>query len=244
MIKKFFAVLSILSLTIFSPFYQAQAQLSQLEFDGPSRQVGQQALRKKQKLESALKTILDKEQSENARARLAEPKPVSLKKEEAPVKEATPKVELAKEEYRKEVLIGGERSEIHNLTPRLKGPFIDKGENSLITSKYRWNKLAGSCGHPKERAEVLNKAGAIKEILFRFSGNNEAHDALVEQHCSTDCASSQEAKLVGLAVESARGGEFRIAQDTTSCTYQLSKEGESEWKKLEVSKIVCGCFNR
>lgn len=224
------------------------AQLSQLEFDRPKSAVGAKPANKKllnDTIQKVLGNSPSKEQ-EDSRARLQSPAPeassVAKATEKAPEKIAP----IAGQEYfDKEVRFAAEDSNRPKLTPRLKGAFIDKGNESSITSKYAWRKKDGaSCAVPASRKDKIRKANAIKEILFRYQGSYDAHDELVKEHCAASCSGDgQSAVIAGLAFDSARGGSFSMTESQGNCSYQLTKSDDGSWKMLEVSKVVCGCIN-
>ncbi|MCB0322141.1 MAG: hypothetical protein KDD69_01175 [Bdellovibrionales bacterium] len=225
----------------------AQAQLSQLEFDKPRAAVGKQVTAPVATArQEVINSILADSPTEKSvsRARLAPSAPEQPKSAPKEVAGTAPANDRKQRTF--EVQFDAENGDAaqrqkRTIVPRLKGPFIDRGDDGAITSRYSW-KREGNCGNPKNERDLKNKANALKEVLFRFSGRDDFYDAITAEHCAAGCG-AQQAAVVGFAVQSSQGGEFKIAEQAGECRYSLTRPAEGQWKLLEASKIVCLCSN-
>ncbi len=132
------------------------------------------------------------------------------------------------------------------LAPSLKGPLADSENVSLISSARRWTHTGNtSCVEPKSHVSLRGKAAALKEVLFRFSGNDDFYLALNQGVCAKRCeAPTHESLVTGFSVADAKGGDFKIQEEGLSCSYQLSKPETNPWLLLEGDKVVCSCIKK
>jgi hypothetical protein len=127
------------------------------------------------------------------------------------------------------------------ITPRLKGPSTDRGNQNVVTSKTRWTfkrSNGGSCGQPGTPEMVAKKVEALKEILNRFTGNDDFYDS----QCNEPCAGKgQTSVLGGLSVTGGTTTEFEIEQKGIECFYQLKRKVGTPWQTLQRTEATCFC---
>lgn len=130
------------------------------------------------------------------------------------------------------------------LTPRIKGPLVDPADPNLITSRQKWQRQGKeSCSLPKSEQALKGKSAALKEVFYRFSGNDDFYLSLQSVACRDSCAESgKTAEVLGFAVSDAKGGDFKINEEGASCRYQFAKPKDAGWKMLTARKVICGCF--
>lgn len=204
-----------ITLAILASVSQSFADFSQLDFDDAVRQ-RHQASEKKTPKNDAKKNPVDTKQKQEP-----EPKGFSL-----PFPPET-------KSYEDSPLF---------VTPRIRGPWVDKDDDSKITSDRSWKAKATSCGEPGPDIEYVNKAIALKEVLNRLTGNN---DFFLSQCSFLQCPSSDLAPaLVGLALASTRGGAFRFVPgaEERSCHYQLERPSGGHWLALTAGRATCVCL--
>ena len=132
-------------------------------------------------------------------------------------------------------------AENHFITPRLKGPSADRDGGSTITSKTRWTfkrKGGGSCAMPGSPDGTAKKAAALKEVLSRFTGNDDFYDS----QCTQSCPNKQHSALTSLSVSTAKSTEFDIEQKGIECFYQFRRRPETNWLTLQRIQATCACL--
>ena len=116
----------------------------------------------------------------------------------------------------------------------------DRRNSSRITTKRSWRRgRGGSCADPIAIKQMCAKSNAIKELLSRFTGNNDYY----ENHCEKECKiASETAQLyeIELIKESSTKLQFRRRGGT--CRFKLSKNKDAEWLTLQASKTECTCL--
>ena len=128
--------------------------------------------------------------------------------------------------------------------PRLKGPWTDSKDETVITSSKSWKRsVKESCTEVKSDKVLRDKAQALKEIFYRFTGSDDFHDAVRTSMCGAPCKneSGREMLVTGFAVEDGAGGSFEIKENGNSCSYALTRPIEG-WKMLRTRKVVCSCL--
>lgn len=130
----------------------------------------------------------------------------------------------------------------HFITPSLKGVLTDdqKGYQHWVTSKHAWKKQAKkSCGEPLNEAEALVKSEAVREVLFRFSGNEE----FASSQCSGKCErEGYEHTLTGVSFNNLKGGTFKFVESKNECRYRLTKHSGKKWEVLQPTRVSCACL--
>jgi hypothetical protein len=125
------------------------------------------------------------------------------------------------------------------VVPRLKGPEADSTDVTQITSRISWKRKAGaSCKDPADAANLCKKAGALDELLSRFSGNNDFSTT----QCQTQCPLGTVSRLVSLKFADLRGGSFRLVSNDDECRYQFGRKSDGQWLMLEATATTCECL--
>ena len=125
------------------------------------------------------------------------------------------------------------------VVPRLKGPEVDSTDGALITSRISWKRKSGaSCKDPADAANLCKKAGALDELLSRFSGNNDFSST----QCQTKCPLGTVSRLVSLKFTDLRGGSFRLISTADECRYQFGRKSDGQWLMLEATATTCECL--
>ena len=127
----------------------------------------------------------------------------------------------------------------HFLIPRLRGPQGDAGHETTISTEARWEKQNGACD--VSRADLLcQKAKALKELLFRFSGDPDFYSRQCQQACED---TSNQAYLTAFRVKDLRGQSYEILQTGDKCRYQFAATGSRvPWLTLEGESGTCKCL--
>lgn len=127
------------------------------------------------------------------------------------------------------------------ITPRLRGPRVDRGSENTITSKARWTfkrSGGGSCAQPGSPALMARKIEALKEVLNRFTGNDDFYDS----QCSQKCADpKQTSVLAGLEISRSKITDFDIDQKGIDCVYRIQRKAGTAWQTLQRSTSTCLC---
>ncbi len=127
----------------------------------------------------------------------------------------------------------------HFLTPRLRGPAVDASNERAISSEVRWEKQNGICD--VSRPDLLcQKAKALKEIMYRFSGDADFHGRQCDQKCDDP---STEPVLTAFRVKDKKGQSYDIIQAGEKCRYQIvAKPGRVPWLVMEGEAGTCSCL--
>lgn len=131
-------------------------------------------------------------------------------------------------------------AESHFLTPKLRGPTTDQGNEHLITTFGSWTKGKKGCQEIEDAGELCKKAKALKELFNRFSGDDDFYNS----HCIAPCElPDATAVLTGFVVIDTRRGDFKVLEKGMSCQYQLKASApENRWVALEGKRGVCSCL--
>lgn len=125
------------------------------------------------------------------------------------------------------------------VVPRLKGPDVDSADPALITTRMSWKRKSGaSCKDPADAANLCKKAGALDELLSRFSGNKDFSAA----QCQAQCPLGTVSRLVSLKFTDLRGGSFRLISTDDECRYQFGRKSDGQWLMLEATATTCECL--
>ena len=130
------------------------------------------------------------------------------------------------------------------IPPRLKGPFVDESNDSAITSRQSWalpkNK---DCGSVADEKSYIEKSIALKEMLYRFSGNTDYLDLAASNVCAKHCQEGFHiATPSDLRIEQGGSATFSVAVIGNACHYILEKQKEKPWKLIKAVGLVCNCF--
>lgn len=125
------------------------------------------------------------------------------------------------------------------ITPRLRGPFTDEGAPHRIRSTSKWKpQKRGICAQAADDTQMCSKAKALREVLYRFSGNND----FFESQCSQSCGDADAIAVPqGLNLEDTNGGSFKFITDAGSCQYQLERNKAGKWLVIKPSRVSCVC---
>ncbi len=155
---------------------------------------------------------------------------------DAAAKRAAPRARLKPVSWPKDV-VGNQF-----ITPSLKGVISDDKQRfqSWVTSKNSWKKKPGkSCGEPLNEAEMVSKSLAIREVLFRFSGNDEFASGQCQAECKTEGYSHQ---LAGVSFNNLKGGSFKFVDEKGECRYRLARHPKKKWQVLQPTRVSCVCL--
>lgn len=137
----------------------------------------------------------------------------------------------------KEYLLEGPSS---FLTPRIKGPATNPDNKVSITSELGWAYTKGAfCKIPNTAESLCKKTMALKEVLFRFSGNDDFFDASCEQH---SCANGEKAVLSDLAFPQLEQGMLDLITVGSECRYNLQKGPTKNWVLMRAQSAICSCL--
>ena len=91
---------------------------------------------------------------------------------------------------------------------------------------------------PGSAEGLAKKAAALKEVLSRFTGNDDFYDS----QCSQSCPNKQHSALASLSVSTAKSTEFDIEQKGIECFYQFRRRPETNWLTLQRIQATCACL--
>lgn len=127
------------------------------------------------------------------------------------------------------------------IAPKLHdGPKTDPSDPDKITSLVKWQR-AGSdtCRTPGDERNYCLKAAGLREVIYRFSGNNDFYDS----HCHRTCDKpGYKAVINTIKLDSQRGEEFRVLDPLKDCAFMFSKVAGRRWMFLTVAEIECVCL--
>ena len=126
------------------------------------------------------------------------------------------------------------------IIPQVKtGPQEDKGRESVITSKHTWARGGSStCKTPGRVVDICEKSLAMKELLNRFTGNDDFYDF----QCSGECPSKDEVMVMeDMQLESNEIYTLRILDEVKACRYRWTKPRSTNWKILQSKSFTCAC---
>ncbi len=178
------------------------------------------------------------------RARLATPVSVSL----SPAKQETKKSSLrpaARPISVTEVQFDDEtkRSGYGSITPRIKGPEADAKNAVAVTSAKSWpHPKQGGCAAVFSPQDRLAKGRALRDVLGRFTGNDDYFESLNSRFCTQHCAAStQVSMLIGVGTVTSVETKFAILEDGAECRYKIVKPEAGVWMLIRTEKAVCAC---
>jgi hypothetical protein len=226
----------------------AHAQLSQLEFDNPDDEVKPLVEKEiikgatpgsieeaEQREREAMELLLRKEREKN------NPPPV-VKPTVAP----TPAV-VGKADYKGlEVTLDSVPPEYRSLPPRIKGPFTDDKNESLITSNISWKSDSkGDCGKAATEEEYFKKALSMSQLLEKFSGTSDYYELLNSEVCQSVCDSEKEVSEISyMRLGSGATSRLIIPLMESNCRFQLEKDSGVRWLVMRVKSVTCSCFSK
>jgi hypothetical protein len=125
------------------------------------------------------------------------------------------------------------------ITPRLKGPFVDKSHNNMITTERGWRREGRAQCSKAELVETLClKAGALKEFIARFSGSDE----LIAEQCQQDCQPGFLPLPTALNIRASAPGALNIVYEEKQCRYQAKQSPDGRWLAMQATNITCSCL--
>ena len=229
-------IFSILFL-LFSTSGEAVSQLTQLDFDEPSKKpTPTPALSPSKSPDESLNTspLAEKGPKESANTSVSG-KTIDSNLVNQPVAETVSLVE--EKTVAQEKLISGLVPVRHPI------PITDQGDLLTITSANTWPKSEGvNCLEVSDGPALFKKSLAVGEIFKRLTGSTNFHEKLFNSFCSDSCEDSSEKMfLVGLNFRSEKGGRFDVTELGFDCAYQLTKPLKANWNIFSVSKAICEC---
>ena len=128
------------------------------------------------------------------------------------------------------------------IVPRLRGPFTERGDAKRIKSALSWKpQKKNSCGIALNADELCQKSRALKETLYRFSGNHDFFDS----QCDEACSGAEEISVPqGLNIPDSGEANFRFVSDGGACHYELNRKNDGSWQVMTPTKVSCVCLSK
>lgn len=211
--KNVFLILFIVAIFPLVSSAQSSKPFSQLEFDRKASPISK---------EKKLEAILGDEDNEQPKANLLDEK-----------EKAKLLTQYSGQEYTLE-------EPESFLTPRIKGPATDTENNLYITSAIGWPFTKGAfCKIPDSKENFCKKTKALKEVLNRFSGNDDFFEVSCERH---SCPSGESPTLSELEFSKASSSSLEIAIVGNECKYSLQKGPIKNWMLVRAQTATCSCL--
>lgn len=128
------------------------------------------------------------------------------------------------------------------LIPNISGPHTDRENKNRIRTETSWIKSQKeTCSNPVDSVAFEKKVEALKELLFKFTGDDYYYVALNQTLCDEGSA------LTGLSVvgvtdidKQTKSGSFKFKQQGDTCQYELTKNaGSKSWQAMAVLTASC-----
>ena len=124
------------------------------------------------------------------------------------------------------------------LVPILRGVKTDSRNESAITSTGSWAAQSGTyCELMKGDTEECNSARSLRDVLRRFTGNDE----FFKSQCPSTCRSPADVPVLKDLQLVDGETKLRKVLDGGSCSFQLTKPFQSAWKVGQVLRTECTC---
>lgn len=127
------------------------------------------------------------------------------------------------------------------LIPRLKGLSSDSGQDWAITSEKRWfPEQKGGCQKPVRDEKLCQKSRALKEIVVRFSGNDDFY----RDQCHKKCAEKDHVSLMtGFLLTNPQDLQLEVIEDGLQCRFRLKKNPDKSWLVGKTKEVACECLS-
>ena len=170
-------------------------------------------------------------------------------KKEVSTKETEPKKTITKDSPKQKFSYSGKPvllkpfDDLAFIPPGLKGVIADKKNSNVITSKTSWRlPKSKDCSIGVGETSFLKRGVALKEVLNRFTGNDDYFDASVENICSEKCE-GKEPLVTNLRFDELSSVVLSVGIVRNSCRYLLEKPKKKDWKTVRLLSMTCSCIN-
>ena len=129
------------------------------------------------------------------------------------------------------------------IPPGLKGVATDKKNSNAVTSSISWVlPKSKDCSIGVNETSFLKRGMALKEVLSRFTGNDDYFDASIDNICSEKCE-GKEPLLTNLRIDELSSVVLSVGIIKNSCRYLLEKPKKKDWKTIKLLSMTCSCIN-